>query len=408
MPTYAAIPAAALTETADCHAPLVRLGPMNDLEAALAASWLDVSRATWRFLSLLREFDLRLGWQAYGCNDCAEWLDFKLKISRTTALEKLRVARALWLLPSIDTAFREGELSYSQVRALTRVADSDNVEALLDYARTATAEHLEQYCRRLRCGDMELAQQQARRDHASRSVQLYRHSGEISIKLPAEAFALVEQVLTQLVAALPADPARKPEAARADAFLTVFERFLPSPSAANDAAFEEEAGGSDSADAARSFSAHQPYQVLVHVDAAALSGEGGESDLPLPVVQRLCCDGPVVPILKSGGQILDVGRKQRTVPLAIKRALAARDRVCQFPGCHHTKYLDAHHIQHWGDGGATALDNLILICSHHHKLLHEGGFGMRAANGGYYFTRPDGRPVEWPSSAEDELTFSPD
>ncbi|MCB1686282.1 MAG: DUF222 domain-containing protein, partial [Pseudomonadales bacterium] len=369
----------------------------------LESSWLDVSRATYRFLSLLREFDLRQGWKGYGCTDCAQWLDFKLKLSRTTALEKVRVAKALWFVPRIDAAFKAGELSYSQVRALTRVADASNEADLLAYARTSTAEQLEQCCQRLRHGDERGGQQTGRHDHEARSVSLYPHSGEIVVKLPAEAFALVEQALAQIVETLPEDPARPASAARADAFMEVFFRSRAAGAASDDSApgtadktTDEEAGPSSGS------SAELPaYQVLVHVDAQALSGAGGESDLPLPTIRRLCCEGSLVPILKDGNRVLDVGRKQRTVPTAIRRALAARDRSCRFPGCHHTRWLDAHHIQHWCDGGATSLDNLILLCSHHHKQMHEGGFQLRAAGDGFYFARPDGRPIEQWASAED-------
>ncbi|MGK0222287.1 MAG: hypothetical protein ACI9ON_001526 [Limisphaerales bacterium] len=112
-----------------------------------------------------------------------------------------------------------------------------------------------------------------------------------------------------------------------------------------------------------------------------------------------------MPILKSGDDVLNVGRNQWIVPTKLKRALAARDRQCQFPGCHHTRYLDAHHIKHWCDGGETKLDNLLLLCTHHHTLMHEGGFQLKPANGRFYFARPDGRPIEPapPSSAEDEV-----
>ncbi len=364
--------------------PIVRLGAIDDLESELTASWLDVSNATYRFLTLLREFEMRQGWRAYGCNDCAEWLDFKLKISRKTALEKVRVAKALWFIPTIEAAFRGGELSYSQVRALTRVADHDNETALLAYARQSTAEGLERYCRQLRCGDAATAQAQATRQLNSRALHVHADSGEITVKLPPAELALVQQVLEQLVSELPEDPDRDYFAARADALVALAR------------------GGIQGGTKSKSSSANDGYQVLVHVDAGALEGRGGKSDLPLPVVKRLCCDGGVVPILKRGDDVLNVGRKQRVVPTAIKRALAARDHSCRYPGCHHTQFLDAHHIRHWCEGSETALDNLVLLCTHHHRLLHEGGFTLRAAGHRFYFARPDGRPVEEPASAEGE------
>ncbi|MGK0223813.1 MAG: hypothetical protein ACI9ON_003060, partial [Limisphaerales bacterium] len=145
--------------------PVVRLGSIDDLETALADSWLSVTQATYRFLVLLREFEMRQGWRAYGCNDCAEWLDFKLKISRKTALEKVRVAKAMWFLPKIDAVFKEGALSYSQVRALTRVATRENESDLVDRALTTTACNLEKYCHRLRLGEVQSGEREARRQH---------------------------------------------------------------------------------------------------------------------------------------------------------------------------------------------------------------------------------------------------
>jgi len=367
--------------------PIVKLGPIDDLEIALTDSWADVSRATYRFLTLLREFDLRRGWQAYGCNDCAEWLDLKLKMSRKTALEKVRVANALWLLPRIDRAYASGQLSYSQVRAVTRVANQDNEEDLLGYALQTTAAGLERHCQRLRNGDRVAAASDARRAHANRAVHIFTEGGSLDASLPPADLALVEQAIEKVAASLPEDPGRDYFATRADALVQMAKLIL-----ADEA---PESRGADN------------YQVLVHVDAQALSGKGGECDEPLPTVQRLCCDGAVIPIVKHGNEVLDVGRKQRTVPTALKRALLARDRTCQFPGCHHRKFLDAHHIHHWADGGETSLDNLTLLCTHHHTLLHEGGFTLeKLRDGCFRFLRADGRPVEtpMPSSAEDGLS----
>jgi len=80
--------------------------------------------------------------------------------------------------------------------------------------------------------------------------------------------------------------------------------------------------------------------------------------------------------------------------LPIKRALIARDKSCAFPGCHHTRFVDAHHIEHWSAGGETSLDNLMLLCSQHHKLVHESGFTIqRDYQNHWFFKRPDGRAV---------------
>ncbi len=94
------------------------------------------------------------------------------------------------------------------------------------------------------------------------------------------------------------------------------------------------------------------------------------------------------------GQILSVGRKTRTIPPPIRRALEFRDQGCRFPGCT-SRHCDAHHIEHWADGGETKLSNLVLLCRRHHRLLHEGGFSVRMAeDGAVQFFDPRGRPIE--------------
>jgi hypothetical protein len=117
--------------------------------------------------------------------------------------------------------------------------------------------------------------------------------------------------------------------------------------------------------------------------------------LAVETVRRLACDGSLITIVEDEeGTPLDLGRKTRTITTALRRALWARDRHCRFPGCHNRCYVDAHHIEHWADGGETKPDNLLLLCAHHHTLVHEGGFSVRrGGTGELYFARPDGRVI---------------
>ena len=111
--------------------------------------------------------------------------------------------------------------------------------------------------------------------------------------------------------------------------------------------------------------------------------------------RRVACDAGLV-VLRHGpdGDVLDVGRRTRTVPTALRRALEGRDRnQCQFPGCS-SRHCDAHHVVHWADGGATRLQNLVLLCRFHHRTVHEEGFQVVAdAAGRFQFLRPDGVPL---------------
>ena len=118
--------------------------------------------------------------------------------------------------------------------------------------------------------------------------------------------------------------------------------------------------------------------------------------IALDTVRRIACDSSLVQITEDdAGNPLDIGRKTRAVPPALRRALQSRDGGCRFPGCSHHRFVDAHHIRHWADGGETSIDNLVLLCRQHHRLVHEGGFGLkRTADDRLQFSRPDGRLIE--------------
>ena len=179
-------------------------------------------------------------------------------------------------------------------------------------------------------------------------------------------------------------------ARRADALRHLAESFLRHPSETLDSP-------SDS------------YQIVIHVDQAVLSDVGAQAHdgephrceledgpaLALDTVRRLACDCALVPLLEDDdGEPLSVGRKTRSIPLPLARALKARDGGCRFPGCDRTRYTHGHHVKHWADGGETKLSNLVTLCTFHHKLTHEGGFGVTATNDGVFvFSRPDGRRI---------------
>ena len=111
--------------------------------------------------------------------------------------------------------------------------------------------------------------------------------------------------------------------------------------------------------------------------------------------RRVACDAGLVELRHGAdGEVLDVGRRTRTVPTALRRALQSRDRnQCQFPGCE-SRHCDAHHVMHWADGGETQLSNLVLACKFHHRAVHEEGFQVVADGaGGFQFLRPNGEPL---------------
>jgi hypothetical protein len=302
----------------------------------------------------------------------------------------VRVAHAIKTLPLIASSFSTGELSYSKVRALTRVARVGNEESLLTFALQTTASRVEERCRELRCGTVDSVGE-ANRAHANRSLRVFRNAERgtmsITVELPLETGELLGKALDR--ARYERAPARDtlasqtPEcvdecwsAQQADALVAIANAYL---------------SGNGEASACTS----DNYLVTVHVDQSALANGDGRSGLPIESVKRLCCDGDAIVIVENeDGDPLSVGRKTRTVPTGIKRALQARDKSCVFPGCHHTRFVDAHHVEHWSAGGETSLENLLLLCSHHHQLVHEGGFSIeRDYQNRWFFKRPDGRAV---------------
>jgi hypothetical protein len=145
------------------------------------------------------------------------------------------------------------------------------------------------------------------------------------------------------------------------------------------------------------------HQIVIHVDEEVLRTrtagrceiEHGPS-LAAETARRLACDASIVPILEnSDGEPLNVGRKTRSIPPALRRAINARDQGCRFPGCINKKYVDAHHIHHWADGGETKQSNLVSLCRFHHRKVHEGGITIQVLDdGAFRFSRPSGESLD--------------
>jgi hypothetical protein len=383
----------------------------------------------YRLIELIRRLEALRPWRGSGCSegcneglsegridgyaempDCAHWLSAHCEMDLVTAREKVRIAHALDDLPLIREAFRTGELSYSKVRALTRIAEGATEAELIERARHTTAEHLAQWVRAARQAEHLSAPGGALDADRHRYLD-YHFAADGSVvfegRLPAEQGALLLQALERardwLFAEEEPNPDKRingpvppeavpgktfPKASRADALALIGERFLARP--------PEPDEGLNTADR---------FLITVHAPAEALPEyaainpedppefEDGAVAAP-ESVRRLCCDAAVVRILESGeGEPLDVGRRTRVIPPAIRRALKRRDGGCTFPGCTNTRFVDGHHIQHWADGGETRLDNLVSLCRFHHRLVHEGGYYIVRDGAAFRFFRGDGLEI---------------
>ena len=344
-----------------------------------------INAATYELLVMIREFDERGGCIKSGLDCTAKWLAWRCDLQMATAREKVRVAQALKHLPMISAAFATGELSYSKVRSLTRVANVGNEDALVAFALRNTTSHVAEYCRELRMGTPSSIGV-AERAFAHRFLRVRRDAERgmlsVTVELPLEAGELIEKALDKArddaCLEIPDLVDTSWSKRQADAFVTMLKEYLQ---------------GSEANDAKKS---SDNYLVNIHVDQSALAGEVGRSSVPIETVKRLCCDGHAVVMTETkDGELLSIGRQSRVVPKGIERAVRARDRnVCRFPGCCNKRFVDIHHIEHWANGGETAVEQLMLLCSKHHTLVHEGGFRIEKDFQDHWsFFRPDGIAV---------------
>ena len=349
---------------------------VDELGERVARSAAVVDAATHEFLTQVRAFDEVGGWQQQGATSMAVWLTYRVGLTPGVAREKVRVSRALAQFPATDEALRLGQISYWKVRELSRVATAETEAQLLEYAAQTTGAQFEKVCRLFR---------QTQREHVPTDCEPERwvhqrgtHDGMVRLTIQVRP----EEAAT-LTAAM---ESASDTGALVDGLMAMAE------------------------ETARGDKPHRPpAEVVVHIDANTLTGQLPDgSGVPTEVCERLLCDAGVVPVLEDEhGRTLDVGRKSRSVPASLRRALHMRDEGCRFPGCNHSRWLDAHHIQQWSRGGETSLSNTVLLCSAHHRLLHEGAVDMKVDDSGEFtFHDQHGRklaPAGTPPAPEDTL-----
>ena len=388
--------------------------PLPDLAAAITAGAVRMAAATAAWLRLIAEFDTREGWHGVGIKSCAHWLAWQCGLAPGAAREHVRVARALTSLPSIEAAFASGKLSYSKVRALTRIAEPDTEASLLDLALHLTASQVERTVRqwrradRLDAGEPPVEQRQSFDhwwDDDGMLTVTVRMATEPGAVLLAAIESLVERAARRERAGeKKAQSARREPAAadERDADDSRSRRLARERRTARRIAALSRLAEA-AADADRRPGDPPRREVVVHVDAAVLADdaaagraflEGGPALTPA-TARRMLCEATVVVMLEKGREPLAVGRRKRRATKAQLRALLHRDGGCARPGCTENRIerLHAHHMRHWFFGGRTDLTNLVLLCDRDHGLVHDLELVMSRRQGTLIVTAPDGRRV---------------
>ncbi len=364
-----------------------------------------IHAAMFRLLEKIREFDRLDGWKLDGINSCAHWLQWQCGMNMGAAREKVRVARALADLPKISASFSEGRISYSKVRAMTRVATPKNEEFLLGVARHGSAAHVEKVVSNYRHGKRLEALKTENRRHVQRELSWFVDDDGMWVlrgRFTCEQGALIKNALESAMNELfeeQRDEAEDVSAETPEGIDPIVAR--PHPIATRRADALERVAEVFLSGTVGDRSGGDRYLINIHTAPGVLAedGEDAESEcedcgnVSAETSRRMACDASVVHWREGvDGEPLNIGRKSRTIPPAIRRALQRRDGGCRFPGCTCSRFVDAHHVRHWADGGETRMDNLVLLCRRHHRLVHEGGFGVSTRpDGEIRFTYPDGR-----------------
>lgn len=330
------------------------------------------------FVEGLGRFDKSGEYTKDGAVDVVAWVRSKCKYSGSAAAERVGMARQLDKLPQTSKAFASGGLAYQHVAVMARTAEHLGAatvrkaeSSLLRLAEsmdpgqfTGVAKNFEHRV------DAEAALSEANRAHQRRYLNISEPvDGMVRLDglLDAEAGAVVRNAVN--ASAPPSkDDDRTPGQRRADRLVELLTR----------------SGGSADGSGPRP---HLIIRASVDTVAGLPGAPGGELDggaiIPAEAVRRLACDTALTRITGNGELEAEISRASRTIPPATRRALAARDRGCVIHGCNRPpQWTEAHHLKHWSHGGPTIMSNLILLCKHHHRMVHEGGWYLEQIGAG--------------------------
>ncbi len=404
--------------------------------AWLLAHRFELERGEARWLERLASFDACQGWYADGQLSCVDWLVWFAKMARSTAFEKLRVARQLRHRALVAAAFEEGRISYSAARVITRAEDADPGvdEALVRVAESGSLADLERAVRSY----------QAYRDQELEPGELVRRRRGLRMQHVGDGLVRIEGYVTELEAAeidtavaavvdgedrhLPppphetrdedatTQPARDgPESPYGDSASrsapTALDREDPQSPVGDwwcDPAVGAQHAAGRRADALVDLiragttrfgppAAGGADRYLTHIVVGPDRAASLEDGTPLGPAEaaRVCCDTSVVEHRHGVcGEPVSLGRRTRVWSVAQRRAALVRDGGhCRFPGCWR-RIADLHHHRSWARGGPTDIANGYLLCAHHHTLVHEEGFTVSGEpNRTLTFHRPDGHPL---------------
>ena len=333
-----------------------------------------------RIVILMGEASRRQTYRDEGATSAENWAAERFGVSTTTARAYTRLGEKAGDIPHLMESLCAGDVSLDKVRAVADVATPETDEELAEQAKEHSVRELADIAR----SAAKPRPPSGRSEHDRRFVRFNDKFRTISAQLPAESYAEAKTLLEARARQVPSDGETPWDQRLCDAFMEIIRSAMP--------------GASSRATTA------SPYFVVVHVPLDALvEGDAEATDLAgelerdglidCQTVQRVACDATIVIAIDDDvGHTMFEGRARRFPTDAQRREVMRRDRHCRFPGCTNVTFTNVHHIVPWKPGGKTDLDNLALLCLHHHHLVHSKGWTMTGnANDELTFVGPSGR-----------------
>jgi hypothetical protein len=349
-----------------------------------------------RIVLLAAELDRREAWREEGATSLEAWLSERCAVSSATARAWAHVGTRLFDLPKLAGGLCDGSVSFDQVRAVVDVARPENEGALVAQASECSVRQLAEVAKA--AAPLPTSSSSSVREHETRSVRFNDECRTMTAQLPAEAYAEVRAGLEATARSVPSDGETRWDQRLADALVAMVRaggrqpRSRPSPPGRTSP--DNEPSGDEVTPSPYLVVAHVPLRTLTDEDSE-LAGELAHRGLIDAVVaRRLACDATLVVALDDDvGHTMYEGRARRDPTPTQRRELWRRDRHCRFPGCRNATFVNPHHLRWWKrDRGKTDLDNLALLCEHHHRLVHSRAWKLEGdANGELSFVGPSGR-----------------
>jgi hypothetical protein len=334
-------------------------------------------------LRRLRRFDSGQGYASSGALTAKAWLRWRCNLTGPNASNMVEVSRQLASLPQATQALADGDISYRHASLIASTAadlgdmmESHAEDILVTAAKELDPKRLSFVALQLRhCLEPDGVLRDANEQHDRRYLYLSQTLGGVFYlngRFDAEGGALLRTALDSVMRPPALNDERVGRQHQADALLELCRRQL-------DGGQLPEVGG-------------QKPHLAVTVDLATLCRQPRSAaaelewsqPIPAETARRLACDAAITPIIDG-----EADQTSRVVPGPTRRALSARDKGCRFPGCDcPPAWTDAHHVKHWADGGPTTLDNLVLLCRRHHRLVHEEGWTLELHQDRELFAHP--------------------